>query len=304
MICYRQRSQIRTNKRYNHATIFVDQASSLGYVHLQKTSSAEDTLEAKQAFELYCLGKGVTVKGYQADNGIFRANKWQQACLKARQRLIFTGVGAHHSNGMAEKRIRDLQELTRAQLLYAASKWRGCITANLWPYALRMANEALNNSPNPKDIHRRSAEGIFSKTNTLPNSKHFKPFGCPVYVLDSALQLQNPYHKWKERGRVGIYLGRSPIHNRNVSLVLDINTGLVSPQFHVTHDINFDIVKQQTFKSHWQLKAGFKLNKGHKQIENEPIKLLKNSSQLTIEDSKDQMITKPVFCYSKMLLHL
>ena len=40
-----------TRKRYKHATVFVDQASGFGYVHLQKSTSAEETLEAKAAFE-------------------------------------------------------------------------------------------------------------------------------------------------------------------------------------------------------------------------------------------------------------
>ena len=74
---------------------------------------------------------------------------------------------------MAEKRIRDLQDLTRAQMLHAATRWKNCITANLWPYALRLANDALNNSPNSKDKARRSAENIFSRSNTLANAKTF-----------------------------------------------------------------------------------------------------------------------------------
>ena len=120
-----------TNKRYKYATVFVDHASRLGYVHLQKTSTAEETLEAKRAFERYSLDRGVTIKAYHADNGIFRANKWQQACIESKQRLSFTGVNAHHTNGMAEKRIRDLQDLTRAQMLHAATNWKNCITVNL-----------------------------------------------------------------------------------------------------------------------------------------------------------------------------
>ena len=44
-----------TNKRYNYATVFVDQASGLGFVHLQKTAAADETLKAKKAFELYAL---------------------------------------------------------------------------------------------------------------------------------------------------------------------------------------------------------------------------------------------------------
>ena len=74
------------------------------------------------------------------------------------------------------------------------------------------------------------------------NTKDFKPFGYPVYVLKAALQQNNPHHKWKERANVGIYMGKSPQHCRNVSLVMDLTTYLVSPQSHVKHDPSFDVV--------------------------------------------------------------
>jgi hypothetical protein len=44
-----------TKDRYRYATVYVDQASGLGYVHLQKTSTASETLEGKRAFEKYAL---------------------------------------------------------------------------------------------------------------------------------------------------------------------------------------------------------------------------------------------------------
>ena len=40
-------------QRYKYATVFVDQASRMGSLYLQKTCSAEDTIEAKRAFEQY-----------------------------------------------------------------------------------------------------------------------------------------------------------------------------------------------------------------------------------------------------------
>jgi hypothetical protein len=90
------------------------------------------------------------------------------------------------------------------------------------------------------------------------NPKHWKPFGCPVYVLDSKIQGGSGiFHKWKSRANLGIYLGRSPQHTRSVALVLDRRTALVSPQFHVSFDPSFHTVKQDTFDSQWQLKAGF-----------------------------------------------
>lgn len=103
-----------TKQRYRHATVFVDQASRLGYVYLQKTATAEETILAKQAFEEYAANRGVIVKAYHADNGIFKANDWVKECHRKGQPLTFAGVNAHHQNGLAERRIRELQELSRA----------------------------------------------------------------------------------------------------------------------------------------------------------------------------------------------
>ena len=59
-----------TTKRYKYATVYVDQRSRFGYVYLQKTSSAEETIEGKNAFESYARRHGVTIQSYLADNGI------------------------------------------------------------------------------------------------------------------------------------------------------------------------------------------------------------------------------------------
>ena len=244
-----------TIQRYKYATVYVDHSTRWGYVHYQKTATAEETIEGKRLFEQEALQRGVRIKGYHADNGIFRAKKWQAHCSDQRQTLTFAGVNAHHTNGMAEKRIRDLQDLTRAQLIHANQGWKQCITANLWPYAMRMANDSMNNTPSMCDKGRLTPEQLFSKTNVHINTKHYAPFGCPVYVLSEKRQAQKPSHKWTERAKVGIYLGPSPQHGRNVSLVLSRATGLVSPQFHVKFDINFDTPKQCNFNSQWQEKA-------------------------------------------------
>ena len=75
--------------------------------------------------------------------------------------------------------------------------------------------------------------------------------------MDESLQQGSIFHKWKERARVGMYLGRSPSHAQNVSLVMNISNGLVSPQFHVQHDNRFESVRQSEYESTWQIKAGF-----------------------------------------------
>ena len=247
-----------TTQRYTCATVFVDMYSRLGYVYLQKGTSAEETLKAKQAFELHARGMGISIQGYHADNGTFRANAWVNACNRLNQRMTFAGVNAHHQNGVAERRIRELQDLARSMLMHANRRWPCCITANLWPYAVRMANESFNNVPNMIDPARRSPLQIFSGSKVHANPKHFQPFGCPAYVLDNDLQSKKQFHKWKERSRVGIYLGPSPHHGKNVALILDRSTGLVSPQFHIKYDPSFQTVKDDDFKCEWQIKCGFK----------------------------------------------
>jgi hypothetical protein len=130
----------------------------------------------------------VSIQGYHADNGIFKAYKWVTACRNKGQALSFAGVNAHHQNGIAEQKIRSLQELARNMFVHANKLWPKAVTANLWPYAIRMANDVLNETPNMQDKIKRTAQQIFSQTNIQVNPKHWKPFGCPVYVLDSKRQ--------------------------------------------------------------------------------------------------------------------
>jgi hypothetical protein len=103
-----QMTGILTTKCYEYATVYVDQYSSVGFLYLQKTASAEETLLGKMAFEHYCAQHRVKVQHYHADNGIFHAHKWVLDCRAKGQGLMFAGVNAHHQNGKAEARIRRL----------------------------------------------------------------------------------------------------------------------------------------------------------------------------------------------------
>ena len=109
----------------------------------------EETLNAKQAFELFSSSHGVQILNYHADNGVFRANNWIKACQSDPnpQGMTFAGVNAHHTNGLAERRIQDIQDNGRAMMLHGTNKWKTHTTINLWPYALWIANQAYNNTP-------------------------------------------------------------------------------------------------------------------------------------------------------------
>ena len=65
-----------TKKRYFYASIYADDHSSLGFVHLQDSCLMIDTIEVKDAFELYARARGVIIKHYHVDNGFFTKKGW------------------------------------------------------------------------------------------------------------------------------------------------------------------------------------------------------------------------------------
>ena len=146
--------------------------------------------------------------------------------------MSFSGVDAHHTNGISERRIRYIQDSGRTMIIHAAHRWKSHITTKLWPYATRLGKHAYNYTPLLGNAQGKTPTQIFTSTEFQDNTKHWKPFRCPTFVLTPALRAPQCIHnKWKHRAELGIYLGPSPVNNRNVALILNPATGLVSPQY-------------------------------------------------------------------------
>ena len=147
--------------------------------------TSEETLLAKKAFEAHCCNNGVKVKHYHGDNGRFADNMWLKDVEEQGQTISYCGVNAHYQNGIAEKRIRDLTERARKMLLHAKSRWPEAITVNLWPYAIRAAQDQMNLIPN--DINGSCNEELFTGVEVSSKLKQFHTFGCPVFALNNNL---------------------------------------------------------------------------------------------------------------------
>jgi hypothetical protein len=169
---------------------------------------------------------------------------FMDAIKTSNQTISFCGVGAHHQNGIAERRIRDITEAAQTCLLHAQHRWPKAITPNLWPQALKHVVNIRNSLPH--QANSSSPLLLFSGTDVQLNLQHFHPFGCPVYVLEAPLQTGNLFPKWNECSKVGIFLCHSPHHATSVPLILNTQTGFVSPQFHVVYDNNFDTIQYDT----------------------------------------------------------
>jgi hypothetical protein len=193
---------------------------------------------------------------------------------------IFCGVGPHHQNGIAEKRIGDLQRRATTLLLHAQRRWLDAKNSHLWTYAIRAANDCRNYTPtNTQDICLISR---FCKTTSIPSFQNQHRFGCPTYVLKKELQDKKKMRKWTDRTRVGINLGYSSRHAHNVLLILNLQTGLVSPQYQCSYDDLFETTTGTQARSipisQWQFKAGFTSEKPKTDIEEEAKDEWENSS--------------------------
>mmetsp|Transcript_41992 Transcript_41992/g.101184 ORF Transcript_41992/g.101184 Transcript_41992/m.101184 type:complete len:1373 (+) Transcript_41992:2978-7096(+) len=266
-----------TLARYVGATVFVDHFSDFTYIHLMTEMNADATVLAKLAFERECATHGVSIRHYHADNGLFDTKTFRNSVEKAGQGLTFCGVNAHHQNGKAERKIKEVTEGARTALIHAAHRWPQAIHASLWPAALKnyvnlknalptkFTSEIKVNGRKQLAKYEESPISKMAQVEVEPNLSHFHPFGAPVYVLEESLQAKHSHNKWTDRARVGIFLCHSPNHAANVPLILNTKTGLVSPQFHCIYDDAFDTCKRDNhFTSAWQRKARLHLDEKKK----------------------------------------
>ena len=229
-----QMSGMHTRLRYKVATIFVDVHTRYTWTHLQTTTNASETLIGKRNFEIFSRQNGIKIKGYHSDNGIFSCTEWRNDCQIKMQATRYTGVGAHHQNGIVERKIQTLQDMSRAMLIHAHNKWNKVITVNLWTLAISYATRCINAIPSSHNDFKSTPEQMYTKsTESSINIIGHHTFGCPVFVLKREMQdNQRIMNKWDTRARIGAYMGQSNLHSSKVSLILNINTGHISPQFH------------------------------------------------------------------------
>ena len=237
-------SQGKTLKEKYHITcVFVDQCTKLVYVTYQLSTSAAETVESKHAFEKWAASHGVKIKYYRADNGAFNIRVFKESVAAARQTIDFCGAYAHHQNGVAERMIQTLTYRARSLLLHAMFHWTDVVTAQFWPFPLRLVVDTHNNTPLPNGL---CPIELFANVKHCTCVKDYHTFGCPAYVLDSHLCNGGRVPKWNPRARRGIYLGMLPNHASNVALIYNVSTGYVSPQYHVVYDNDFTSVERKS----------------------------------------------------------
>jgi len=228
-------------KMYNGGTIFVDHASNYMFNYNQISLRTGETLVGKRIFEREANDLGFKIKHFRADNGVFTSEEFKKDLTLKNQTLNFSGVGAHHQNGVAERSIKTVSYLARAMLIHASLRWPIQADLSQWPLAFDHAVYVYNRVPGSDGL-----SPLEKWTNTISDHRDLKrlhPWGCPAYVLDPTLQDGKKIPKWKPRSRQGRFVGYSKSHSSTVALILNPTTSRISPQFHVLFDDLFTTVR-------------------------------------------------------------
>ena len=243
----------RERQGYTCGTLFVDHASGKIFNYCQFSTSAAETVASKHKLEALAAEEGFTIKSYHSDNGIFASSDFKSDCDQLQQSYSFSGVGAHHQNGIAERNIKTVVQWARASMLHAALRWPAQASVVLWPMAIAYAVWVFNRLPQLDS--GLCPDEIWSQTRCAHDDfRRAHVFGCPTYVLEPKLQDGKKIPKWHPRARLGMFVGFSPFHSSLVPLILNVRTGWISPQYHVIFDDKFETVESledECLESSW-----------------------------------------------------
>ncbi|MGH3053412.1 MAG: reverse transcriptase domain-containing protein [Gaiellaceae bacterium] len=158
------------------------------------------------------------------------------------QGIRMSGVSAQFQNGAAENAIKIVVQKARTMMIHAALRWPEAADKSLWPMALSHATYLYNHTPSMES--GLSPAELFSRTKNQNHGEllNAHPWGCPTYVLTPKLRDGQSIPKWEPRSKQGQYMGASPMHASTVGLVRNLQTGSITPQFHMVYDDFFETV--------------------------------------------------------------
>ena len=74
------------------------------------------------------------IKGYCTDNGIINALDFMEELLKKKQNIKFSGDGASHKNGAAERAIKTVVTMSRTMLIHDVIRCpENTFSTGVWP---------------------------------------------------------------------------------------------------------------------------------------------------------------------------
>ena len=231
-----------TADMYHGGTIWVDHYSQYIHLSLQVSLRVGETLVGKRSFERSASDLGVKIKSYRTDNAPFNSKLFRSDLDRLGQTITYSGVGAHHQAGVAERAIQTITQWARAMMMHQLLHWPEQFNESHWGFAMSQAVFLWNHLP--RQDTKLSPIELFSSLKLRDHNALLRArvWGCPTWVLDPVLQDGKKIPKFKPRSRLGVNLGYSTDHHSTVNRILNPRTGHVSAQFHTVYDESFKTV--------------------------------------------------------------
>jgi hypothetical protein len=100
----------RERNGYTCGSLFVDDASGKIFNFPHYSNTALETIKSSLQVERMAQKEGFWIKGYHSDNGIFASPEFKTHCAQHNQKYSFSGDGAKHQSGVAERNIKTVAQ--------------------------------------------------------------------------------------------------------------------------------------------------------------------------------------------------
>jgi transposase InsO family protein len=159
---------------YRYYVALIDDFTSFGFVILLKERS-EFKMKLEQWYQEIIEGGRYELRTLQLDHaGEFIDIDVKNLCIKYGIKLQYTQARQHQQNGLAERRIRTLNDKQRT-MLHA-----GNFPLTLWAEAIITANDIINISPAKRNRDRKSPYHM--KNGHSPPILDLRTFGCVAWA--------------------------------------------------------------------------------------------------------------------------
>ena len=97
-----QIARFLTSKKFNYTSFFADHKIDFTFAYHQTSTSADEIIIMKRAYELELRKYRKEVRYYHTGNSTYAIAKYKEEIEDKKQTLAFCSVGSHHQNSKAE----------------------------------------------------------------------------------------------------------------------------------------------------------------------------------------------------------
>ena len=165
--------------KYQYALVFIDTATRHVHSYLRPDRGdavkvLEEYIKQIKSSKCHKTNQTRTISVIQADNAKeFVDQKWKEMCAKHQIQPRYPGAHAHESQGIVERVLRTLEDMTRSMLHTAH-----CPQSE-WEFAWKQAVHIYNRLPHDHFDNKKCPLEAF--TGYHPTYNRIKIFGCAAY---------------------------------------------------------------------------------------------------------------------------